>query len=387
MSGAAIYLDHAATTAPTPEVVDAMVQAQREAFGNPSSLHGFAERPRRLLEDAREFLRGTLHAAGLVFTSGGTEADLLGVLGAVLARGPGRVLTGAGDHAAVLAQAPLLARLGCRITQVPLDPQGDIDPETFFGLLGPDVAVVALLHGHNELGTIPRTGELVELVRRACPRAHVHVDLVQAYGKVGFDLDALDVDTAAVSGHKFHGPRGAGFLALSSTARVGPVQAGGGQEHGLRGGTENVAGAVGLARAAEQAFTGLAAHAAAMEEMRAVVLERLRGAFADLQVLGHPERRLPHILALRIPGVVAHTLLTRLDARGVAVSTGAACHGDAPENHVHRAIGLDRRASREVLRLSFARTNTPAEAAAAAAILVDEARALLQVSPKGAGAR
>ena len=221
-----------------------MARVHLQHFGNPSSAHQWATGPRRVLEDAREYLRGTMCAASIVFTSGGTEADLMGVTGAARQRSPGRVLAAASDHPAALAQRDVLAQSNHRLVEVPTTEHGDMDPETFFDHLGSDVRVVSILYGHNELGTVPQLEELVGLTRKVSSHAHIHVDLVQAYGKVPFDLDASDVDSVAVSAHKLHGPRGIGFLALSSKARLVPLLTGGGQEHGLRGGTENVAGAV-----------------------------------------------------------------------------------------------------------------------------------------------
>ena len=242
-----IYLDNAATTPPLPAVVDAMARAQTDLFGNPSSPHAFGPPARAALEDAREFLRGTIGAGRVVFTSGGSEADQLGIVGAAMARSPGRVLMATSDHPALLQCSSLLSRLRHHVTQLPVTPHGDLAPEVLFEALGTDVRVVALMYGHNELGTLCQLQELVELVRRTAPEAHVHVDLVQTYGKLPFDMDRVDVDSVAVSGHKFHGPRGAGFLALSNAAEVSPLQLAGGQEGGPRGGTENVAGAIGLA--------------------------------------------------------------------------------------------------------------------------------------------
>jgi cysteine desulfurase len=225
----------------------------------------------------------------------------------------------------------------------------------------------------------------------------VHVDLVQTYGKLPFDLDEFGVDSIAVSGHKLHGPRGAGFLALSSTADVAPLQLAGGQEGGLRGGTENVAGAVGLAVAAEHALTHQAATAAHTQALAERMFAAVRAAIPGASRLGCAERRLPHILSLRLPGVPGQTLALRCDERGVAFSTGSACHGahdderDAAgvdradrkaDNHVLAAIGLDRRAAREVVRISFAGDTPAADADAATAIVVEEAQRLLGSSPR-----
>jgi cysteine desulfurase len=385
MADERIYLDNAATTRPLDAVIERMAQLQREHFGNPSSAHFGGEEPRRQLEDAREFLRGSLGAGSIVFTSGGTESDLLGVFGAALARPPGRVLVGASDHPAVLEQATLLGSRSYPMTEVPVSAHGDIEPEALFEVLGTDVRVVSILHGHNELGTLADLAELTSLVRRVCEDAHVHVDLVQSYGKIDFDLDLAGVDSVAVSAHKLHGPRGVGFLALSTTARIAPLMHGGGQEGGLRGGTENVAGAVGMAVAAEHMLSHLAEHGRHMESLAADTFEHIHDRFPDAIRLGHPSRRLPHVLSVRIPGVVGQTLQQCVDARGVAISTGSACHakdGDERTNPVLAAIGLDRGRAREVVRISFASDTARAAAERAAQIVCEEAARLRELSPR-----
>lgn len=376
------YLDHAATTPPLPAVLDAMQRVAIDHFGNPSSTHLYGTAPKKALLDAREFLRGTLGAAQVVLTSGGTEADVLGLIGAVQDRPPGRVLVGAADHAAILAQRARLAHTGHRLVEVPVDAGGTLEPEALFERLGKDVRAVAILHGHNELGGLARLDELVDTIRRVAPDAHVHVDLVQSYGKISFELDDAGVDSVALSGHKLQGPRGVGLLALSSTARIAPLFEGGGQENGLRGGTENVAGAVGLAVAAEHAFTHLTATARRTTELAATLLETLTAALPSVVRLGVEDRRLPHVLSLRLPGIVAQTLQERASARGLAFSTGAACHaGHDRDNHVLAAIGLGRRAAREVLRLSLGATTTAADVETAGTILIEEAQAMLAVAP------
>jgi len=393
---AAIYLDNAATTRPLPEVVARMADVHADCFGNPSSPHAFGAAAQRVLTDAREFLRGTVAASSLVFTSGGSEADALGIVGSAAARPPGRVLMTASDHPAMLRTEQLLGRFRHHVTTLPVTQDGELAPEVLFDALGPDVRTVALMYGHNELGTLCRLAELVELVRRVARDAHVHVDLVQTYGKLPFTFDDFDVDSVAVSGHKFHGPRGIGFLALAGEVRLVAMQPAGGQEQGLRGGTENVAGAVGMAVAAEHCLSHHRAIAAHTEALAQLVWERLRSALPEVQRLGHPERRLPHILSLRLPGIVGSTLQERCDARGLAFSTGSACHGSGAEsaaesrrrehgparNHVLAAIGMDQRMAREVIRLSFSGENTLAEANAAADILIAEALTLLQQAPR-----
>lgn len=385
MQPSPIYFDNAATTRPLDSVVAAMARAHLDLFGNPSSAHAFGPPAKKALDDAREFLRGTLNAAQLILTSGGSEADLLGIVGAAAARAPGRVLMAQTDHPAIRECAPLLGRFRHHVTELPVTRHGDVHPEVLFEALGPDVRVVAIQHGHNELGTLGDLPELVSLVRRTAPEAHIHVDLVQTYGKLPFDLDLADVDSVAVSAHKFHGPRGSGFLALSSKALLHPVHKAGGQEEGLRGGTENVAGAVGMQLAAEHALSHQVTTAAHTRALGDYIERELHKEFADLERLGHPERRLPHVLSLRLPGVVGQTLMQRCDADGLCFSVGSACHGhdDAnKDNPVLRAIGLDRQAAREVIRLSFCAANSFEEADEAIDILCHHAHELRRMAPR-----
>jgi len=386
-----IYLDNAATTRPTRLVIDRMAEAHFECFGNPSSPHSYGPPAKRALEDARNFLRGTVAAGSIVFTSGGSEADYLGIVGSAAKRAPGRVLMSESDHPALLQSSKLLARFRHHVTQLPVTRHGDLAPETLFDALGNDVRVVALMHGHNELGTLSNLHELIELTRRAAPEAHIHVDLVQTYGKLPFDFDTYDVDSIAVSGHKFHGPRGAGFLALSNSADIGPLQEAGGQEDGLRGGTENVAGAVGLMAAAEEALTHQAWTESHTRELSERVFDIVQDAMPNATRLGNPEHRLPHILSMRLPGVAGETLMTRCDSRGVAFSIGSACHASEttdkkkskkPRNHVLAAIGMNQTEAREVVRLSFSGETKIEDAEDAADILVDEALRLLDSAPR-----
>ena len=253
-------------------------------------------------------------------------------------------------------------------------------PEALFDLLGTDVRCVAILHGHNELGGLARIGDLVSLSRKAAPDAHIHVDLVQAFGKVAFDLDAEDVDSVAVSAHKLHGPRGVGCLAYNNTARIAPLKEGGGQEHGLRGGTENVAGAVGLAVATEHALTHLAEHALHMEGLLIELMEQICKHIPTAHRLGTDDRRLPHVLSLRLPGINGASLQQLASERGLAFSTGSACHTDTESSSpVLSAAGLSRREAREVVRLSVSPLTTTEDIAAATDVLATEIAALAKI--------
>ncbi len=380
MSDAPIYLDNAATTRPFKSVVQAMSEVHYEQFGNPSSPHQFATQPKRLVEDARNFMRGSFCAGSLVLTSGGTEADLLGIIGAARMRAPGRILVGAADHPASLAIEDLASRFGHRTQSVPVSSFGALEAETLAQQLGPDVAVVSILHGHNELGSLCDLPALVEVIREKSPQAHIHVDLVQSYGKIAFDLDHAGVDSAAISAHKFHGPRGVGCLALANQAKIAAMQVGGGQEGGLRGGTENVAAVVGMARAAERVLSHLSESRTKLEGYRDSMFAAMHEACGAIR-LGDPERCLPHILSMRVPGLRAETLQQCCDELGLAFSTGSACHGSNKDNHVLSAIGLKPPEAREVLRVSFSTDNTDAEIERATQTLTSEAKRLLHISP------
>lgn len=378
-----IYLDNAATTRMLPAIAAAMREVQVTHFGNPSSTHEFGDQPRALLEEARDVLRRAFDADRVVLTSGGSEADLLGLAGAALARDRGRVLVGAADHPAVLAQRQLLERLGYTVQTYDTDAGGVASVDTLARLLGPDVRAVSILHGHNELGTLAPLGDLVPRIRDAAPDAHIHVDVVQAFGKVAFDLPSSGVDSAAISAHKFHGPRGVGCLALAADARVEALQPAGGQEGGLRGGTENVAGAVAMARAAALVLGDLDAQHEYARTLNDSMFESLAAAFDGACRVVPDRDTLPQILSVRLPGVRGQALQEMCAARSVAFSTGSACHSedDDSENHVLRAIGLDRRAAQEVVRFSFCRETTREEVAAAAKACAEVGAELRSMAP------
>lgn len=378
-----LYLDNAATTPMLPEVAEHMRRVQVDDFGNPSSTHSFGARPARVLDDARDFMRGALGAGRLVLTSGGSEADLLGIAGAALARKPGRVLACAADHDAVLAQRDLLARLGYELVLLAPDRHGVLTVDGLAPELGADVRCVAILHGHNELGTLANLDALVPAIRSLAPDAHIHVDAVQAFGKVPFDLESAGVDSVAVSAHKFHGPRGVGCLALSNPAKVVPLQPAGGQEAGIRGGTENVAGAAAMARAAEIVLSDTAQHHAEATRLAAWFCDAVSAAEPDVVRLGDPDARLPQVISLRLPGLRGQTVQEMMAAQGIAFSTGSACHSDDQEsdNHVLKAIGLDRSAGREVIRISLARSTTEADLRRCADALLDTMATLRTIAP------
>jgi cysteine desulfurase len=377
-----IYLDNAATTQVAPAVAEAILACLREDFGNPSSAHHLGVAAARRVARAREALLEALRdergrAGDVIWTSGGTEADALGVAGAARARGSRarHIVVTAIEHPAVLGTAKLLEAEGFTTTIVPCSPSGVVSPDAVAAAVGDGTAVVACMLVNNELGTVQPVAEVTRAVRARRAGVHVHCDAVQALGKIIVDAPALGVDSLAVSAHKLHGPKGAGALWLKKGARLSPLWSGGGQQQGLRSGTENVPGIVGLAEAARLATSALAESgprvAALRDHLVAEVLAAIPGARDN--AAGAP--RVPHIASLAFPGVAAEPLLHALEARGIYVSAGAACasRGHGP-SHVLKAIGLSEDAG--TLRVSLAAATTAEEIDVAIRALVDEARGM-----------
>jgi cysteine desulfurase len=381
-----IYLDSAASTRPAAEVLAATRAVEEAFFANPASAHGLGAAAARALEAARAEVANALGGdpAEIVFTGGGTEANALGLLGAARAARGRHVVMGGLEHPAVSRTAERLARDGYEVQVVAPTRSGVVRAEDVLAAVRPETAVVALMLVNNELGTIQPVEEVARALAAAARRPHLHVDAVQAFGFLRLRPRTLGADTLALSSHKIHGPKGVGALWVRAGARVEPLWDGGRQERGLRSGTENVAGAVGLGRAAALAIDAQGAGAAATIERERDRLEReMLAAVADL-VRG-PRRtvsdvaRAPHIASLAFPGLPAEPLLHALEARGVYASAGSACasrtRGPSP---VLKAIGVDDKTA--VLRFSLARTTTAQDVDAA----VDALRgAVLELQPFG----
>jgi cysteine desulfurase len=377
-----IYLDNAATTRVADEVAAIMLACLREDFGNPSSAHRLGIGAARRVKTARETFyaaigdeRGT--GGELYFTSGGTEADALGVLGAARAlAGRGRhVVVTAIEHPAVLGAAKLLDGEGFTHTIVPVGTAGAATPDAIAAAMTAETVVVACMLVNNELGTIQPIAEIVRAVKRRRGEAHVHVDAVQGLGKLPIDVRALGADSVAFSAHKLHGPKGAGALWVKKGARVLPLWSGGGQQLGVRSGTENVPGIAGFAEAARLAVQDLTSETARVTQLRDSFLAALEAANLGARVNCAATPRVPHITSIGFPGVPAEPLLHALEAKGVFVSAGSACASkDKGPSHVLKAIALPDDVG--TLRVSFSRATTPADVTAAAQAIVSEARCL-----------
>ena len=367
-----IYLDHAATTPLRPEVRDAMLPYLDGVFGNPSSSHVFGRVAREVLDDAHERLARAIGADAreIVFTSGGTEADNLALKGAAWAgKAKGhRIVTTPVEHHAVGHTLAYLEKFGFEVVEVPVDRYGRVDPADVESAITDRTILVSVMLANNEVGTILPVREIAEVVR-----AHrgilFHVDAVQAAAWVDMDVEALGADLVALAAHKVEGPKGTGALWIRRGTHILSQQHGGSQERHRRAGTENVAGAVGMATAFELA----AAERVVTVPRVAMLRDRLAAALLALpgvELTGHPVERLPHILSVVVPGIDGGSVALALDLEGIASSTGSACSsGSTDISHVLAAMGFPADEARGALRLSLGRTTTDAEIDEAARVV------------------
>jgi cysteine desulfurase len=368
----AIYLDHAATSPLRTEALDAMLPLLTEGFGNPSSPHAVGRRARAALDEAREKLAGRLHAQPreVIFTGGGTEAINLAVKGAAWAgKAMGnRIITTGVEHHAVLNSCKLLEKFGFEIVVLPVDRYGRVDPDQLTAALTEKTILVSLQLANNEVGTVQPLPELVRRAR-AVKGALVHVDAVQAARYLELDVRSLGVDMISIAAHKFEGPKGIGALWLRHGIAILPQVHGGTQERYRRAGTENVAGAVGMAVAYDLACAERPQIQGRVRRQR----DRLRDAILALpgvEVTGHPKTRLPGLLSLIVREMDGDALVLALDLEGICCSTGSACTtGSTEPSHVLTAMGFPEEEARGALRLSLGRTTTDEEIDRVAAVV------------------
>ncbi|HZI97668.1 MAG TPA: cysteine desulfurase family protein [Actinomycetales bacterium] len=378
--GRPVYLDYNATTPVDPRVVEAMLPVLTTGFGNPSSGHVFADGPRAALDGARGLVADLVGARSreMVFTGSGSEADALAVRGAVLAAlhdgaTHPHVITQVTEHPAVLAACRALeSEHGAEITYLPVDSHGIVDPDDVAAAITSRTVLVSVMHANNETGTVQPVADIA-----AVTRAHgvlLHTDAAQSVGKVPVDVGRLGVDLLTLVGHKMYAPKGIAALYVRDGVRLSPLVGGGGQERGLRAGTENVALAVALGAAAALAGDAIdAGEPRRLAELRDLLSAELRHRLPGrVHVHGHPTQRLPHTLNLRIDGARAQQLLARVP--GLAASTGSACHTgrDEPSEGL-RALGLSRDQALAAIRLSLGRWTTPEQTSAVAAMLASAA--------------
>jgi len=356
-----IYFDHNSTTPLRQEVWEAMHPFLTAAFGNPSSLHAEGRQAREAVEEARGHVAWLLGATPeeIVFTSGGTEADNLAILGVGNARRHmgDHIITSQIEHPAVLGTCRFLESQGFRVTRLRVSPSGVLDPDDFAKALSDETILVTLMHANNEIGTVQPIHECAALARSR--GILVHSDAVQSVGKIPTQVEALGVDLLSLSGHKIYGPKGIGVLYVRQGITLEPLLTGGPQELGRRGGIEHVAAIVGLGTAAKLAMLDMPDEMPQLAALRDLLEQRVLAAIPDVSVNGAGAPRVPTTTNLSFHGVDGQSLVVALDLKGVATSTGSACSsGSLEPSHVLVAMGLSPERLRGAIRFSLGRLNT-----------------------------
>lgn len=365
-----IYLDHAATTPIYPEVQEAMLPYLGEYYGNPSSMHGIGRRARQGVDHARDQVAHALHGSPgeLIFTSGGTEADnlaLLGMASTMREQGKTHLITSQVEHHAVLGPCSYLEKLGFQLTYLPVDQTGRVAIEDLQRAITDKTGLISIIYGNNEVGTIQPIQEIGHIARER--GIYFHTDAVQVFGVQPVDVGSFPVDLLTISGHKIGAPKGVGALYVARHVPLKSHLFGGKQEWNRRGGTENVAGIVGLGKAAEIISEKQESFQQNVLACREAMIKVWEEASLHFLINGHQEQFLPHILNVSFPGQDTETLLMNLDLEGVACSSGSACTSGTLEiSHVLKAMQLPEPVMRSAIRFSFG-WNTSIEDATVAA--------------------
>jgi cysteine desulfurase len=378
-----LYLDHCATTPPWPEVIDTIAECMRKFYGNPSSLHRIGVEAEDMLIKARQVIASALMVKPneIIFTSGGTESNNLGVKGAAAAyKGRGRhIITSSIEHASVFEAFRQLEEEGFRVTYLPVDATGAVNPDDVEKALSKDTILVSLMAVNNETGRIQPVQAVGKLLQNY-PKILFHVDAVQAMGKLRVDPKAWHADLASFSAHKFRGPKGAGFLYRREGVRLVPLLAGGGQEQGLRSGTENVPVIVGMAKAVRMAAERQPGSAAYMYKLRESLVQRLQD-IKGVIVHGsaHAEDMAPHVVHVSCPAYKPEVIIHSLEEKNIFISTRSACaSGENKPSRVLEAMGFGREEAISGLRISFSDEHTGKDLD----LLADELKSVLStVSP------
>ncbi len=378
-----IYLDYNATTPVAPEVLEAMLPYFADVYGNASSIHGPGQQARVAVEEARESVAKLIGAklSEIVFTSGGTEADNLAILG-IAAAGAGKrhVITLAIEHHAVLHACEKLQSDGVGVTFLPVGSDGIVDPADVRRALRSDTVLISIMHANNDLGTIQPIAEIGEIAREA--DIYFHTDAVQTAGKIPIDVKALGVDLLSLSAHKFYGPKGSGALFVKTGTNLQPIFFGGHHERDRRPGTENVAGIVGLGRAATLALSSLPEDVPRIAALRDRFEESLLDTVSQSHVNGARSARVPNTSNLTFSFAEGESLVIALDLRGIASSPGSACSSGVVEpSHVLKAIGLSPADARASVRFSLGRGTTAEEIDYAVEIVPQAVAHLRELSP------
>lgn len=361
-----VYLDNSATTKCYDEVVELVCRVMCEDYGNPSSMHHKGVEAEQYVRYAKETLARLMkvNEKEILFTSGGTESDNIALIGTAMAhhRRGRHLITTRMEHPAVLQTMAYLERQGFDVTYLSVDREGRIRLQELERAIRKDTILVSIMHVNNEIGSVQPIAEAGELIKRCNPQTLFHVDAVQGFGKFRIYPSRMNVDLLSVSAHKIHGPKGVGFLYIRAGARVNPIIYGGGQQKGMRSGTENVPGIAGLAKAADLVYANLDQDVDRMYELRQKLIDGV-SRIEDVRVNGCPGREgAPHIVSLSVRGVRSEVLLHALEEKEIYVSAGSACSSNKPQiSDTLKAIGVERDLLGSTIRFSLSVFTTAAE--------------------------
>lgn len=360
-----IYMDNAATTAVKPEVFEKMKPYFMENYSNPSSVYSFAGEAKKAVDDARDIIAGALNAkaAEIYFTGGGSEADNWAIKATAEAyKNKGKhIITSAIEHHAVLHTCGWLERHGYEVTYLPVDENGTVSPEKVEEAIRPDTILISIMFANNEIGTIEPIKEIGEIAEKH--GVLFHTDAVQAFGHVPIDVQEMHIDMLSASGHKFHGPKGIGFMYMRNGLKLGSFIHGGAQERSRRAGTHNVPGIVGMGEAARIAMEQLEANAVKETEVRDYLIARVEKEIPYIKVNGQRENRLPNNINICFRFIEGESLLIMLDQKEICASSGSACtSGSLDPSHVLLAIGLPHEIAHGSLRLTISEDTTKEDA-------------------------
>jgi len=377
-----IYLDNAASTRIHEDVLKEMLPFLKEQFGNPSSIHRYGRLANKAIQKARKQVSDLINAdpSEILFTSGGTESNNTALYGISKKYPKSRIITSLIEHDAILEPCKKLEKDGFDLVYLPVDRHGQIDPTVLKKSITKNTSLVSIMSGNNEVGTLEPIDELVKI----CHDQNIpfHTDAVQAVGKIPLDVKKLGVDLLSMSSHKINGPKGIGALYIKKGLVIDPVILGGGQEYGLRSGTENVANIVGFGKACELARKNYFENTKTMKELRDYLSKKILQNITGVTLNGHPEKRLPNNVHLTFLGVNGEDLLIKLDENGIAASTGSACSVQIQKaSHVLQAMGFSHEQITGSLRLTVGTSNTFQEMDETVAILKKVIKELRSVSP------
>jgi len=359
-----IYLDNAATTPTSPEVLGAMLPYFSEFFGNPSSIHSYGQEAREAVEKARDQLSALLgaHSEEIIFTSGGTESDnaaLKGVAYALKDKG-NHIITTSIEHHAIIETSKFLEKQGYKVSYLPVDRYGMVNPNDVKKAITLQTILVSVMHANNEMGTIQPISEIAKITHQA--GIYFHTDAVQTVGHIPFSVGELGIDLLSLSAHKFNGPKGVGALYIRKGTKIIPFMSGGEQERNLRAGTYNVPSIVGLGKTAELTQKSLSQEMIRVIKLRDRLTQGILGGIKDTYLNGHPSRRLPGNVNVSIDFIEGESVLLNLDIKGICASTGSACSSASLEpSHVLLAMGISPEKAHSSIRFSLGKESTEAD--------------------------